>query len=115
MATRSRHRWFRRLIEQSSRGRAGGLKRRGAHLRLEPLENRLVPSGLIISEVDPSGSSASYGADWFEVTNTGASDVNIAGWKMDDNSNAFASAVALRNIPGLPSVTTIPVGKSVVF
>src|ERR1700744_1980222 len=64
---------------------------------------------IVISEVDASGSGASYGADWFELTNTGASAVSIAGWKMDDNSNSFAAAVALRGI------TSIGAGQSVVF
>jgi uncharacterized protein YjiK len=67
-------------------------------------------SALIVSEASPwsSGNSA-YAADWFEVTNTGTTAVNITGWKMDDNSNSFGSAVALRGI------TTIGAGKSVVF
>jgi uncharacterized protein YjiK len=67
-------------------------------------------SALIVSEASPwsSGNSA-YAADWFEVTNTGKTAVNISGWKMDDNSNAFASAVALRG------VTSIGAGQSVVF
>ncbi|MDX2211883.1 MAG: DUF3616 domain-containing protein [Oculatellaceae cyanobacterium bins.114] len=65
---------------------------------------------LIISEVHPSGSgNGTYAADWFEVTNTGTSDVDITGWRIDDGSNVFASAVALRG------VTTIPAGKSVIF
>jgi hypothetical protein len=66
---------------------------------------------LIISEVDPAGSSngTGYLADWFELTNTGAAAVTITGWKMDDNSNAFASAVALNG------VTSIAAGQSVVF
>jgi hypothetical protein len=70
------------------------------------------PAAIIISEVDPSGSSATsntYNADWFELTNTGASAVDITGWKMDDNSHTFGSAVALRG------VTSIAPGKSVVF
>lgn len=66
-------------------------------------------SAVIISEVDANGSGASYGADWFELTNTGASSLNISGWKMDDNSNSFAAAVALRGI------TSIAAGQSVVF
>ena len=67
-------------------------------------------ASIIISEVDPSGSSTStYAADWFELTNTGTTAVDITGWKMDDNSNAFASAVALRG------VTSIAAGQSVVF
>ena len=45
---------------------------------------------IIISEVDPTGSSASYAADWFELKNTGAS-------------------AALRGI------TSIAAGQSVVF
>jgi hypothetical protein len=69
------------------------------------------PSGgpVLITEVDSSGSSSAYAADWFELTNTGTTDVNIRGWKMDDNSNASASAVPLRG------VTVIPAGKSAVF
>ena len=35
--------------------------------------------------------------------------VNITGWKMDDSSNAFATAVALRG------VSIIPAGKSAIF
>ena len=50
-----------------------------------------------------------YAADWFEVTNTGTTAVDITGWKIDDNSNAFGSAVALRG------VTSIAAGKSAVF
>jgi len=66
-------------------------------------------SAIIISEVNANGSSAPYAADWFELTNTGASAVNISGWKMDDNSDASASAVGLRG------VTSIAAGQSVVF
>jgi hypothetical protein len=64
-----------------------------------------------ITEVAPwgSGQSASYAADWFELTNTGSSAVDISGWKMDDNSNAAATAVALRG------VTSIAAGQSVIF
>src|ERR1019366_8639797 len=60
-------------------------------------------------EVDPTGSSASYAADWFELENIGSSAVNITGWKMDDNSDAFANAVSIRN------VTSIAPGQAVVF
>jgi predicted extracellular nuclease len=69
-------------------------------------------AALIISEVDPAGSSngAGYLADWFELTNTGASAINITGWKMDDNSNSFAAAVAL-NLAG----SSIAAGQSVIF
>lgn len=66
-------------------------------------------ANIIISEIDPTGSSATYAADWFELTNTGTSAVDISGWKMDDNSNAFGSSVALRGI------TSIAAGQSVIF
>jgi hypothetical protein len=69
-------------------------------------------AAIIISEVDASGSSATsntYNADWFELTNTGASVQDITGWKMDDNSHSPAAAVALRG------VTSIAPGQSVVF
>jgi Lamin Tail Domain/PEP-CTERM motif len=65
---------------------------------------------LIISEVDPTGSStSSYGADWFELKNIGTSAVDITGWKMDDNSASFSLAVPLR---GLASIAP---GLAVVF
>ena len=67
-------------------------------------------AGIIISEVDAAGSAnTAYAADWFELTNTGTSAVDITGWKMDDNSNSFANSVALRG------VTSIAAGQSVVF
>jgi len=62
------------------------------------VETPAVPK-LIISEVAPwSSGNSPFAADWFEVTNTGNSDVTITGWKMDDNSNAFASAVPLSGV-----------------
>jgi uncharacterized protein YjiK len=66
---------------------------------------------LIISEVAPwsSGNSPVVAADWFEVTNTGSIAVDITGWKMDDNSNSFATAVPLSGI------TSIAAGESVIF
>jgi hypothetical protein len=69
-----------------------------------------VHANIIISEVAPyaSGNTA-YEADWFELTNTGSSAVNLTGWKMDDNSNSFAAGVALRG------VTSIAPGQSVIF
>jgi hypothetical protein len=67
------------------------------------------PASVLITEVDSSGSSATYAADWFELTNVGTSDVDVRHWKIDDNSNAAATAVALRG------VTVIPAGKSAVF
>jgi len=67
-------------------------------------------ASIIISEVAPFASgNGTYAADWFELTNTGSSAVDITGWKIDDNSNSFGSAVALRG------VTSIAAGQSVVF
>lgn len=63
-----------------------------------------------ITEVDPSGSSnANYAADWFELTDIGTSAVDITGWKMDDNSDSYSVAVALKG------VTSIAPNQSVVF
>lgn len=64
---------------------------------------------VFITEVASWGSSSSYGADWFELTNTGVSSLDITGWMMDDNSAAFGSAVALRG------VTSIAAGQSAIF
>jgi hypothetical protein len=67
-------------------------------------------AAIVITEVHPGGSgNSTYMADFFELTNTGAASVNIGGWKMDDNSNSFGSAVALRG------VTSINPGQSVIF
>ena len=54
---------------------------------------QFVPAGtLIISEVAPwSSGNSPVGADWFEVTNTGAITVNLTGWRMDDSSPSFAN------------------------
>jgi uncharacterized protein YjiK len=79
----------------------------------DPSPARLAAQGLpslVISEVHPSGSSnTTYRADWIEITNLGSTPVDISGWRIDDNSNAFASAVALRGL------TMLPAGRSAVF
>jgi uncharacterized protein YjiK len=68
------------------------------------------PGTVAITEVAPwSSGNSPIQADWFEVTNLGATAVDITGWKMDDNSYSFGSAVALR------MVTSIPAGRSVIF
>ena len=65
---------------------------------------------LFISEVAPwSSGDSPVGSDWFEVTNTKAVAVDITGWKVDDNSQSPAAAVALSGI------TTINPGESVIF
>jgi uncharacterized protein YjiK len=64
-----------------------------------------------ITEVDPTGSTAGdgYEADWFELTNAGTDAIDLTGWRMDDNSNAFANAVALEGI------SSIAPGETVLF
>ena len=65
---------------------------------------------LIISEVAPwSSGDSPVGADWFEVTNTSESPVDITGWKVDDGSADFSKATALNGI------TTLAAGESVIF
>jgi hypothetical protein len=64
---------------------------------------------IIISEVQAGGSGAVYGADWFELTNTGNSDVSLVGWRIDDSSNTFATGSEFRG------VTSIAAGQSVIF
>jgi hypothetical protein len=56
-----------------------------------------------------SSSGTNGTADWFEVTNYGLAAVDITGWKMDDNTFAFANSVNLLGI------TSISAGQSVVF
>jgi hypothetical protein len=66
---------------------------------------------IIISEVMSSENKAqTYNQDWFELTNTGSSAVDITGWEMDDNSDSFSDAVALR-LTG----NSLAAGQSVVF
>jgi hypothetical protein len=68
------------------------------------------PASVRVTEVSPTGSSNStYKADWWELTNTGAASVDLTGWKMDDNSDAFANAVPLIGVSSLAP------GKSAVF
>lgn len=63
-----------------------------------------------ITEVAPwSSGNPPVNADWFELTNFGASPVSLSAWRMDDNSNAFASSVAMRGI------ASIGPGESVIF
>ncbi|WP_320669989.1 SdiA-regulated domain-containing protein [Patulibacter defluvii] len=67
-------------------------------------------ASLIVSEVSPwSSGDSPYAADWWELTNTGATTIDLTGWKVDDSSAAFGSAVDLHG------VTTLPPGQSAVF
>jgi Lamin Tail Domain/PEP-CTERM motif len=63
-----------------------------------------------ITEVAPWASgNAPYANDWFELTNVGATTIDISGWRMDDSSAAFATAVSLTGI------ADIAAGETVVF
>jgi uncharacterized protein YjiK len=66
--------------------------------------------GIFITEVSAwSSGNSPVAADWFELTNTSKTPINITGWKFDDNSNSFAVAATL------DGVTSIGAGESVVF
>jgi hypothetical protein len=70
----------------------------------------VAPGTIVISEVASWGNSNSpLAADWFEVTNTGRTPVDVTGWKMDDNSHAIGTAVPLNGI------TSIAPGEAVIF
>ena len=63
---------------------------------------------LRITEV-MSSSGTGGTSDWFEVTNYGASAVDMTGFRMDDNSFSFGASVLLNG------VSSIAAGESVVF
>jgi uncharacterized protein YjiK len=73
--------------------------------------NEVAPIATVsITEVAPWSSSVDpIKADWFEVTNNGTTVLDITGWKVDDESKAFSSALALNGI------TSIKPGESVIF
>ena len=63
-----------------------------------------------ITEVmSSSAGGGSPTGDFFEVTNYGSSAISMSGWKMDDNSFAIGTAVALSGI------SSIGAGESVIF
>ncbi|HEX5712650.1 MAG TPA: SdiA-regulated domain-containing protein, partial [Solirubrobacterales bacterium] len=67
-------------------------------------------AAIAVTEASPwSSGNSPYTADWFELTNTGTTTVDLSGWKVDDESNLFGSAVALNG------VTTLTPGQSAVF
>jgi uncharacterized protein YjiK len=70
----------------------------------------VVPTPVAVTEVAPWGSGeAEYEADWFELTNETAGPISLTGWKMDDSSDAFATAVLLSG------VETLAAGESAIF
>ena len=68
------------------------------------------PSAVYISEVSArSSSEGSYGADWFELTNTGAARLDLTGWRMNDDTNDYGTGAELLGVP------TLAPGESAVF
>jgi uncharacterized protein YjiK len=54
-----------------------------------------------ITEVDSAGSGSAYGSDWFELTNEGATAVDLTGWKASDSANSAADGGALTGVSSL--------------
>ena len=69
-----------------------------------------VRAALVITEVMSSSIHAggTNNGDWFELTNTGGSAVDITGWSWDDSSNIAGSA-------NFGSITSIGAGQSIIF
>jgi hypothetical protein len=61
-------------------------------------------AAVVITEVDPAGSSASYAADWFELTNTGSTAVSLAGWTMMDD-HAYSPDGTMASAGVVPSAS----------
>ena len=80
------------------------------NLTVSDVVNENPISSIIISEVAAwSSGNSPVAADWFEITNTGVAPVNLTGWRVDDSSASFASALTLNG------VTSIAPGESVIF
>jgi uncharacterized protein YjiK len=88
-------------------------------LHLTDVVNETAAPGTVsITEVAPWGSgNTPYAADWWEVTNFGATPIDLTGWKMDDNSYSAGSAVALRGAwnGGATPVGALAPGQSMIF
>lgn len=79
-------------------------------LNVRDITNEGSGPAIRITEVAPWASGDSpVRADWFELTNFSDATVDIAGWRVDDDSNSFAASVALGG------VTSIAAGQSVIF
>jgi lamin tail-like protein/PEP-CTERM motif-containing protein len=99
--------WLRRFIRTRELGQALAQAAMAAGICLLTASSQ---AAIIVSEVAAWGSGNSpIAADWFELTNTGPAAVNPTGWKMDDNSAAFATAVPMTGI------SNINPGESVIF
>ncbi|KAK0349253.1 hypothetical protein LTR94_033901, partial [Friedmanniomyces endolithicus] len=79
-------------------------------LNVRDITNEGSGPAIRITEVAPWASGDSpVRADWFELTNFSDATVDIAGWRVDDDSNSSAASVALSG------VTSIAAGQSVIF
>ncbi|MBC8040003.1 MAG: lamin tail domain-containing protein [Opitutaceae bacterium] len=69
-------------------------------------------AAIVITEVMSSSAHTGTGntsnGDWFELTNTGASAVDLTGWSWDDSTGLAGSA-------NFGSVTSISAGQSIIF
>ena len=75
------------------------------------LNSTMAQATVLITEVAGWGNApnvTSYLTDWFELTNTGSSAVDITGWQMDDISNGTEKV-------NLTGITSIAAGESVIF
>lgn len=72
-------------------------------------------AALVITEVmSASGLTGAVGNDWFELTNTGTSAIDLTGFKMDDNSNSFALSVPI-SFSTLGATALLAAGQSEIF
>jgi hypothetical protein len=67
----------------------------------------IVITGVMSSSAHPASSTSND--DWFELTNTGTTAVDVSGWSWDDSSNSPGSA------PFGALLTTIGAGESVIL
>jgi VCBS repeat-containing protein len=97
------------LVTLSSIGVNGAFKAPGDLLNTEVGSPGTVGRAFV-SEVAPWASGNSLiQRDWFEFTNTTAREIDLAGWRMDDNSGSFAASVPLVGI------SSVKPGESVIF
>jgi hypothetical protein len=72
------------------------------------------PSGPLLRITEVMSSSTAGTADWFELVNLGDAPVDLAGFRMDDNSFSFVSGVALA-FGGFGGTSVLNPGESAVF
>ncbi len=59
-------------------------------------------ASVAITEASPwSSGDSSYGGDWFELTNTGTTAVDLTGWRMNDDTNEYGSGATLEGVGSL--------------